>query len=70
MTGFTLGSVFSLILDMDGTSPVYIVQTASIGMLLICGIMLRFMKVQLHRKKLDAEHSADIVILNEDDVIN
>ena len=30
--------------------------------------MLKFMKVQLRRKKIDAKHQADLVIINEDEV--
>ncbi|KAL4509326.1 hypothetical protein ABPG72_018257 [Tetrahymena utriculariae] len=72
LVGFALGSVYSLMLNDDSKSMVIIVQICGIVAFAVCILLIKFLKAELNRTKVDAQHEQGIRIVeqnNEDENI-
>ncbi|KAL4479917.1 hypothetical protein ABPG74_020433 [Tetrahymena malaccensis] len=67
LVGFALGSVYSLILNDDSKSMVMIVQICGIAAFTVCIFLIKFLKVELNRTKVDAQHEQGIKIVDQSD---
>ncbi|KAL4479915.1 hypothetical protein ABPG74_020431 [Tetrahymena malaccensis] len=65
LLGFAFGNIYSAILGEDTKAMVMVVQVCNMSIFFVCLVILKFLKVELNRTKVDAQHESGLKIVDQ-----